>query len=155
MAKIRLTAGRIANFYCSDGKSQEFLWCDSVPGLAIRSTEGSDKKKYVFQAKVSGKSMRLTIGDVRAWSIEKGQEEARRLQVLIDQGHDPRQVKAELEAAREESVSARKLQQVRESITFGTVWNEYIEERKPQWSELHYRDHLTCMHTGGVERHDG
>lgn len=152
MAKIRLTAGRIADFYCSDGKRQEFLWCDTVPGLAIRSTEGSDKKKYVFQAKVSGKSMRVTIGDVRVWSIEKAQEEARRLQVLIDQGHDPRQVKAELEVVREENVIARKLQQTRESITFGMVWNEYIEERKLRWSELHYRDHLTCMHAGGVAR---
>ena len=86
MAKVRLTAGRIASFHCSDGKGQEFLWCDSVPGLGIRATVGSKQKRYIFQAKVKGKSVRITIGDVKAWSIESAQAEARRLQVSIDQG---------------------------------------------------------------------
>ncbi len=37
------------------------------------------------------------------------------------------------------------------------AWAEYIEVRKPQWSELHYRDHLTSMHVGGLvrKRRDG
>jgi len=152
MAKVRLTAGRIASFHCSDGKGQEFLWSDSVPGLGIRATVGSKQKRYIFQSKVSGKSMRVTIGDIKAWGIESAQAEARRLQVLIDQGYDPRQVKAEREAARKESASAKKSQQARESITLGMAWNEYIEVRKPQWSELHYRDHITTMHPGGVTR---
>ncbi|MEE8151375.1 MAG: integrase arm-type DNA-binding domain-containing protein, partial [Nitrosomonadaceae bacterium] len=143
MAKVRLTAGRIASFHCSDGKGQEFLWCDSVPGLGIRATVGSKQKRYIFQSKVSGKSMRVTIGDIKSWNIEGAQAEARRLQVLIDQGFDPRQVKAEREAARKENASAKKSQQARESITLGMAWNEYIEVRKPQWSELHYRDHIT------------
>ncbi len=152
MAKVKLTAGRIASFHCGKDKGQEFLWCDSVPGLAIRSTKGSKQKKYIFQSKVSGKSIRVTIGDIKTWSIDGAQAEARRLQVLIDQGYDPRQVKAEREAARKESASANKSQQARESVTLGMAWNEYIEARKPQWSELHYRDHLRSMHAGGVIR---
>jgi len=152
MARVKLTSGRIANFHCSEGKGQEFLWCDSVPGLAIRSTEGSKHKRYIFQSKVNGKSMRVTIGDIKVWNIEKAQAEARRLQILIDQGYDPRQVKAEREAARKENVNARKSQQARESVTFSMAWNEYIEARKPQWSERHYRDHVTSMHPGGVAR---
>jgi len=157
MAKVKLTAGRIAAFHCGKGKGQEFLWCDSVPGLAIRSTKGSKQKKYIFQSKVGGKSMRVTIGDIKSWNIEGAQAEARRLQVLIDQGHDPRHVKAEREAARDARTTSLKSQQARESITLGMVWAEYIEVRKPQWSELHYRDHLTSMHVGGLvrQRRDG
>jgi len=157
MAKVKLTAGRIASFHCSEDKGQEFLWCDSVPGLAIRSTKGSKQKKYIFQSKVSGKSMRVTIGDIKTWNIDSAQAEARRLQVLIDQGHDPRQVKAEREAARKEIASVKKSQQARESVTLGMAWAEYIDARKPQWSELHYHDHLTSMHAGGVirQRRDG
>ncbi len=150
-AKVKLTAGRIADFQCADGKTQAFLWCSDPAGLAIRATING-AKSYVFQAKVKGKSMRVTIGDVRAWSIEGAKAEARRLQVLIDLGHDPRQVKAEKEAARKESASAKKSQQARESITLLTAWNEYIEDRKPQWSERHYFDHVTTMRPGGAKR---
>ncbi len=149
--KVKLTAGRIADFQCPDGKEQAFLWCSDPAGLAVRATINR-AKSYIFQAKIKGKSMRVTIGDVKAWSIEGAKTEARRLQVLIDQGHDPRQVKADKEAARKESASAKKSQQARESITFGMAWNEYIEVRKPQWSERHYFDHVTSMHPGGVAR---
>ncbi len=149
--KVKLTAGRIAAFQCPDDKTQTFLWCSDPAGLAVRATINR-AKSYIYQAKVKGKSMRFTIGDVKAWSIEDAKTEARHLQVLIDQGHDPRQVKADKEAAREAHTISLKSQQARESITLGMAWNEYIEARKPQWSERHYRDHLTNMHAGGVAR---
>jgi integrase len=149
--KVKLTAGRIADFQCTDGKTQTFLWCSDPAGLAIRATINK-AKSYIFQAKVKGKSMRFTIGDVKAWSIEGAKTEARRLQVLIDQGCDPREVKADKEAAREAHTTSLKSQQARESITLGMAWAEYIEIRKPQWSERHYRDHVTSMHPGGVAR---
>jgi len=149
--KVKLTAGRIADFQCPDGKTQTFLWCNDPAGLAVRATING-AKSYIYQVKIGGKSARITIGDVKTWSIEGAKTEARRLQVLIDGGFDPRKVKAEKEAARKESASAKKSQQARESITFGMAWNEYIEARKPQWSERHYRDHVTSMHPGGVTR---
>jgi len=149
--KVKLTAGRIADFQCPDGKTQAFLWCSDPAGLAVRATINR-AKSYIFQAKVKGKSMRVTIGDIKAWTIEGAKTEARRLQVLIDSGYDPRQVKADKEAAREARTTSLKSQQARESITLGMAWNEYIEARKPQWSERHYHDHLTSMHVGGVIR---
>ena len=152
--KVKLTAGRIADFQCPDGKEQAFLWCSDPAGLAIRATINR-AKSYIFQVKIKGKSVRITIGDVKAWSIEGAKTEARRLQVLIDQGYDPRQVKAEKEAAREAYTTSLKSQQVRESVTLGMAWAEYIEARKPQWSELHYRDHLTNMHVGGIVKKRG
>jgi integrase len=152
MAKIKLRTGRIADFRCPEGKGQAFLWCDTVPGLAVRATAGSDQKRYIFQAKVRGRTMRVTIGDVNVWSIEEAQAEARRLQVLIDQGHDPRQVKTDQKAAREAQAAALKLQKIRESITLEIAWDEYISARKPYWSDRHYRDHVADMHKGGAVR---
>ena len=149
--KVKLTAGRIADFQCPDGKAQAFLWCNDPATLAVRATINR-AKSYIFQAKVKGKSVRITIGDIKAWSIEGAKTEARRLQVLIDSGHDPRQVKADKEAARIENVDAKKSQQARESVTLGMAWKEYIEARKPQWSEHHYRDHVKSMHPGGATR---
>ncbi|MCH6584880.1 MAG: DUF4102 domain-containing protein, partial [Proteobacteria bacterium] len=150
-AKVKLTAGRIADFQCPKDKLQVFLWCSDPAGLAIRATINK-AKSYIFQAKIKGKSMRVTIGDVKAWSIEGAKTEARRLQVLIDGGFDPRQVKADKEAAIMARTTSLKSQQARESITLIMAWSEYIEERKTHWSKSHYRDHVVSMHPGGATR---
>jgi len=150
-AKVKLTAGRIAAFHCPKDKDQVFLWCSDPAGLAIRATING-AKSYIYQVKIRGKSVRITIGDIKTWSIEGAKTEARRLQVLIDGGFDPRQVKAEKEAAREAHTTSLKSQQVRESITLIMAWSEYVEERKPHWSKSHYRDHVVSMHPGGATR---
>jgi len=152
MAKVKLTAGRIEKFQCEPGKSQAFLWCIEAPGLGVRATANSKDKRYIFQAKVKNQTMRVTIGKVSAWSIPEAQAEARRLQILVDQGFDPRKVKADKEAAREAEAVAIAVKEARESVTLGTAWAAYIAERKPYWSEIHYHDHVRAMQAGGVKR---
>jgi integrase len=153
--KVKLTAGRISDFQCQQGKAQSFLWCDIVYGLAVRATSNG-AKSYIFQAKVRGKSMRLTIGAVGAWSIAQAQAEARRLQTLIDQGDDPRQVKADIEAANVAAQQAKKaeatakiLKDKLESITVGTAWKEYVEARKTKWGEHSLYKHERAMQRAG------
>ena len=159
MAKVKLTAGRIAAFKCDDSKAQEFLWCAEVPGLGVRVTPNSTVKGYIFQSKVKGQSMRVTIGKVSVWTIPDAQAEARRLQIMIDNGNDPREVKSDKAAAKvaaktaKEAEAAVQLMQVaRESVTVGIAWAEYIAARKPYWSESHYHDHEKDMHPGGAVR---
>jgi len=156
--KVKLTAGRIAGFECPKDKTRTYLWCDEVKGLGVIAT-AAGAKSYIFQAKVKGESMRLTIGGTGAWSIAKAQAEARRLQTVIDQGDDPRQVKADKEAdkiaakrAKEAEAAALVLQASRESATLGMVWPEYIAARKPLWSAVHLRDHEKVMQAGGDTR---
>lgn len=152
MPKVKLTAGRIEEFLCEEGKKQSFLWCKEVSGLGVRATAGSKVKRYIFQAKVDGQTMRTTIGKVNAWNIPQAQAEARRLQVLIDQGYDPRKVKADNVVAKQVEEAERKKKEILEAVTVGKAWNEYVEERKQFWSELHYNDHVKAMHEGGKER---
>ena len=152
MAKIKLTAGRIASFECPKDKSQVFLWCTDVPGLGVRATLGSSRKRYIFQAKVSGKSMRVTIGDVSTWSITGAQNEARYLQVLIDRGNDPRQVKADIVTAKEAATVAKEAQEARETVTVGEAWKKYLKARKRFWGNRHYADHVEMVLLGGVKR---
>jgi integrase len=137
--KVKLTAGRIANFQCPEGKAQAFLWCDEPLGLAVRAT-AAGTKSYIFQAKVSGQSMRITIGDVSAWSIAGAQAEARRLKIQIDQGNDPRQVKADKAAAKNAAHTEHK------------AWVEYVAAMKPAWGALHLLDHHKAMQAGGEKR---
>jgi integrase len=152
MAKVKLTAGRIAAFVCEEGKTQAFLWCAEVPGLGVRATLGSNDKRYIFQSKVNGKTMRVTIGRVKAWSIPDAQIEARRLQMLIDKDNDPRQVKVEQEAVKEIKEKENAQRAMLESVTAMMAWSEYVAERTPLWSALHLRDHQRAVRVGGLKR---
>lgn len=151
MAKVKLTAGRISGFKCDEGKAQNFLWCSEVPGLGLRVTTNG-AKSYIFQSKVNGQTMRVTIGGVSVWSIQEAQAEARRLQIMIDNGNDPREVKADKAAAKEAEAAALAMQEARESVTVAMAWAEYIAARKSKWSESHYHDHEKDMHPGGAVR---
>ncbi len=159
--KVKLTAGRIAGFECPDGKAQTFLWCDDPLGLAVRAT-AAGTKSYIFQAKVNGQSMRMTIGDVRAWSIAAAKEEARRLQVLIDSGNDPRQVIADKQAAKDAAQAEQEAQQARETVTVAEAWQAYIEDRsaamsdgKLVWGDKHKAHHSYFVQAGGGKRTRG
>lgn len=160
MAKIEFTATRVADHVCEAGKSQEFIWDSVAPGLGLRATPRGDKG-YVFQSKLNGKTIRINIGKPKTWTIKAAQVEARRLQTIIDQGKDPRVVEADALAAEQDAREARQAsiaateaaataKALRESTTFGQVWAVYLEDRKPNWGERHYLDHLRKFAAGGV-----
>lgn len=144
MSKINFTVARVDNFKCPEGKQQSFIWDSKSPGLGVRVTM-SGSKSYIFQGKIREQTVRLTIGDTRTWTIELAQEESRRLQRLIDDGVDPRDYRAEQTAA----VQAKNAEKLRKDATFGLAWDTYVEERKPRWSERHYRDHIVLADVGG------
>lgn len=169
MAKIKFTAGRVDGFQCESGKSQSFLWDAVAPGLGLRAAS-SGGKSYIFQAKLNGDTMRLTIGSPDTWTILDAQAEARRLRVIVDNGQDPRQVAADEQTARaakkarnQAEAEAQELQTRRESVTLGMAWPVYVAAKrsakrkggKSGWSEWHIRDHENVVLTGGVEKKRG
>src|SRR5574337_378187 len=97
MQRERLTPDRIRRFSCPADTKQAFLWDTVSPRLAVRATAGA--KSFVFEAKLTRQTIRRTIGDVRAWTLEDARAEANRLQTLIDQGTDPLQEEAHRIAA--------------------------------------------------------
>ena len=145
------TTGRVTGFKCLSGAKQSIFWDGKTPGLGLRVT-ASGAKSYIFQTDLHGKTIRLTIGDSRAWSISDAQDEATRLKVMTDRGIDPRQVKADQVAAKEAAITAKKTQEDRETVTVDKAWTEYVTARRPLWSELHIRDHDKVMQAGGNTR---
>ncbi len=152
MAKISFTAGRVAGFKCPTGKGQAFLWDVTAPGLGLRATPAG-KPSYIFQGRYQERTVRVTIGSPAAWSIPQAQEKARELQRLIDGGNDPRDLKrdaltaqAEKQAATAAQIEADKVA----ALTLADVWATYIEQRRPHWGALHYRDHIDKAKTGGL-----
>lgn len=146
------TVERIAGFKCKPGKQQSIYWDGKTPGLGLRVT-ATGSKSYIFETALHGKTIRMTIGDPRTWMIAEAQTEATRFKALTDKGTDPRQMIADKAAAKKAEVAALKLQDVRESVTLGVAWAEYIAARKPLWSESHYQDHVKDVQPGGAVRY--
>lgn len=94
MARVNLTAGRVADYQCEPGKMQSFLWDSKSHALAVRATRNG-AKAYVCQAKLRGKDIRITLGSTAVWTIQDAREAANRFKVTVDQGVDPRAVAAE------------------------------------------------------------
>ncbi|QFS37641.1 tyrosine-type recombinase/integrase [Burkholderia cepacia] len=150
MAKQSFTVARVDGFVCEPGKQQTIHWDAKTPGLGLRVT-AAGTRAYVFESRLFGKTVRVTIGDARAWDLGRARVEASKLKTLVDEGKDPREVKADQRAAHE----ARRAEARRKDVTFGDAWDDYIEKRKSFWGDLHYRDHLQHGSIGGQPRKSG
>lgn len=58
------TAGRVDSFKCATGKKQSIFWDGKTPGLGLRVT-AAGAKSYIFETSLNGKTLRITIGDVK------------------------------------------------------------------------------------------
>lgn len=169
MGKIKFTASRVEGCKCDTGKSQTFHWDTSGNGLALRVT-ANGAKAYIFQGKLNGQTIRITIGTPAAWTIDAAQNEARRLQVIVDKGDDPRQIKADALAQKQAELKAKQnelaeieAQTLKDSITLGMAWPVYIAAKRDAkrkggkigWSEWHIRDHENVVSVGGEKKKRG
>ena len=148
--KLGFTVARVEGLGCEPGKQQQIHWDAKTPGFGLRAT-ATGMRSYIFESRLFGNTVRLTIGDARTWELGKARAEASRLKALIDSGIDPREHRAEQQAAHE----ARRVEARRRDVTFGEVWNEYVEARKPIWSDRHHFDHVKHAAEGGQPRQRG
>jgi integrase len=142
--RVNFTADRVANFKCQDGRQQSIYWDGKAPGLGLRVTQAG-AKSYIFETSLHGKTLRLTIGDVRTWTIGKAQAEATRLKSQTDQGLDPRLLAVEQRNKAKAVLAEAK----RGEVTVAEVWAAYIQGRKPKWSARHLADHVNLADAGG------
>lgn len=131
MARVKLTKTKIEKEELPAGANQVFLWDSETPQLAARITSGA--KAYVFQSRLDGRSLRVTIGQVADWAIEDARRECRRLQTLIDQGTDPREVKAE-------KLKAIRAKRERDQTTVAAALDEYVEKKRRDKDQLPLKD---------------
>jgi len=151
VAKVNFTAERVATFQCEAGKQQSIMWDAKTPGLGLRVT-AAGARSYIFETRLEGKTIRITIGDVRTWTVGKAQAEATRYKAQTDQGIDPRQVRAEQHAAQVAVKVETAAAALRESVTLGAVWPVYVAERTPHWGEHQISAHRKIIQAGGEGR---
>lgn len=105
MQRKNLTIERIKGLRCPPQKKQFFFWDGDVKRLAVRVTS-SGVKSFVFEGKLDRSTIRWTIGKTGDWTIEDARKEARRLQILVDNGIDPREQDRQRKAEKVAKVAA-------------------------------------------------
>ena len=156
--RVRLTAGRVDAFTCPADKVQAFLWDTDTPTLALRVTP-TGRKTYVFESRLNGSTLRINIGTVADWPIEKARTRAQALKMLVDAGTDPRELERQQAADKAAAIAAAAAQQVADkvqAVTVGDIWPRYLAEGKPKRKDAfkpRYLADLTAMSgAGGVEK---
>lgn len=147
--RLKLTPGTISKASCPDDKQQIILRDTEQPGLGLRVTAGS--KSYIFQGKLNGSVIRMSIGAPENWMLGDARKEARRLKTIIDDGRDPRVLKAEIIAADAATRARAKL----DKAPAMEAWDIYLKARTTKWSARSLLDHERLSDAGGKEKTRG
>ncbi|RQT78083.1 DUF4102 domain-containing protein [Burkholderia cepacia] len=79
-----------------------------APGPGLRVT-AARARSCIFESRLFGKTVRPTIGNIRTRDLGRARTETTRLKTLVDDGKDPRESRAEQQAAHEaRQVEARR-----------------------------------------------
>jgi Site-specific recombinase XerD len=169
MEKKNFTGERVRDFACEPGKQQSIYWDAKTPGLGLRVT-ATGAKSYIFESRLHGKTLRLTIGSPDTWLLEShfakdketgkqvevrrgARQEASRLKALVGTGTDPREEDASKRVAHE----ARRAEARRQTATVGDAWADYLDylrtalspkTKKPR-SARYLADHIALAAPGG------
>jgi integrase len=153
--RVRLTLKRISDFpHPAEGKA--FLWDTEAPTLAVLASP--KRKNYIFESRLNGKTLRITIGDVNTFTLESARIEANRLKALVNQGIDPREQKRQIIEEQEAAKIARQEEEAlkqAQGALIADIWEEYLAARTPKWGERHLRDHRKLSQDGITERRKG
>ena len=152
--RIKLTPGRVDKAVCPAGRQQIILRDFEQPGLGLRVT-AAGAKAYIFQGKLAGQLIRMTLGDLQTLTLSDARDRAGELRTMVRSGRDPRQVKAERTAAdiaQREKAKADRLPAIE-------VWPLYVahcstRQKKP-WSARTRLDHERLVDPGGKPKTRG
>lgn len=166
MEKRTFTARTVEQAQCEPGKDQSLHW-DTTEGFGLRVT-AKGNKAYIFQARLHGRTIRLTIGSPDAWPLETqwradpttgaqveyrrgAREEARRLKGLVDMGIDPSDQAKEQRAKADATRAASK----RKAMLVSEAWDGYVKHHRTRWGARHLADHKSLTQSGGQTKKRG
>jgi len=104
--RIHFTIERIRKLQPPAGKQSIYVFDDDPPHLSVRVTPAG-AKTFVYCGKLDKTPIRVSIGSVDSWLLDEARAEARRLQTLIDQGVDPRELEREKDEAKAAAKAAK------------------------------------------------
>ena len=136
LKRVGLTNTVVSKFTCipavnCGAKAKTALLFDTdFPRLAVRATL-SGSKSFVFEGSLGGRSISITIGNVRTIGIEDARARARKLQGKIDEGIDPREEALEKKIAESEKKRLEEEQhQLAQKYTLKALCEQYVDHLK-------------------------
>jgi integrase len=148
--QIKLTKSRVDTLPVSTG-GQVFYWDTDLKGFGLRV--GNNVKCYIAQAKVGGKTVRVTIGRHGLFTPDEARRLARDHLQLMAKGANPNDVKRQteleqvtLEQAFEEFLAARKNLKPRTIAQYTYILDEYLGDWKKKPLLQLTRDMVASRH---------
>jgi integrase len=147
--RVRLTAGKVANYQHEGTGAQSFLWDAETAGFGVRATKGS--KAYIFQGRFNGNAFRITIGDTSSWTLGDARAKACSFIAIMDngRGRDPRELLAEAKASdtaiKEARAVAKKQKELESKLTLRALCEAYCEGLKLKGKTKSATDSLSAF----------
>ena len=148
--RIRLTLDRIRKLAPPTEGQAVYVFDDDPKQLCVRITPAG-AKSFVYAGKLNKTPLRITIGAADIWNLDDARAEARRLQILIDKGIDPRELeRKKMEAKIQAKVAgeAAKLElenQQRYTLrSMCDAYCDYLDTKGKKQSARHARSIFKC-----------
>lgn len=134
---FKFTTNRLHQCICPSDKDYVLYWDEAVKGLGLK-TYPSNKKTFLFQSRLGGKVLKITLGVFPTWTIDQARQKAKELDIMCSNGIDPRLEKKKQIAKNELEITQNK----RQKLLFSDVWTHYLTANQPRWRERTYKDHI-------------
>lgn len=134
---LKFTTYKLNQCECPSDKIYIIFWDEAVKGLGLKIYP-STKKVFIYQSRLGGKVLKITIGEFPLLTIDYARNKAKEFDLLISNGNDPRLEKKRLIAKNEKETKEQK----RLKLRFCDVWNDYLHSNKDRWRERTYQDHI-------------
>src|SRR5215475_1283246 len=108
---MNLTEKAVAVLRLPGGKSDAIFFDDSVPGFGIR-LRANGSATWVYQAKVGGTQLRMTIGKVAAMKAGAARVIAERYHAAVREGRNPQ--------------TEKRVRVAQQGHTFGQLVGQYL-----------------------------
>jgi integrase len=133
---MKLTKDTVAALTLAAGKSEHFVWDDTMPGFGVRLR--GNGKRWVVQYRVNGQGRRESLGDVRKVTLEDARKIARQRFAKAELGIDPVAERERLNTVTLGTAVARYLDAKRDRVRPSTFRNDerYLGKL---WKVLHGR----------------
>ena len=109
---MRLTRPNISRLTLSSEKSEQIIFCETLPGFGIRLRAGG-KRTWIAQYRMGTQQRRVTIGSVEIIEPEDARRRAKEILAKVQLGGDPQNDKVET--------------RVQRALTLGAVTETYLE----------------------------
>ena len=134
---FKFTTTRLTQSICPPEKDYVIYWDELVKGLGLK-TYTSSKKSFLFQTRLGGKVIKISIGSFPTCTIDQARQKAKELDIMCSNGVDPRLEKKRLIERNEQEIKQSK----RNKLLFKDVWEDYLAANKLRWRERTYKDHI-------------